>query len=559
VGGVALSGVIDPAAIPTPGASPEDVDTAGRALKADGVKIAQTGNDIDSAWQGLSEFYVAPEASLLFAATKPVAAAGDALKAPTAAAGDALIAFAETAKTLVADLNGLKSKAMAFRAKIDGDDDWREDEDKVKEHNQLNNDILAKLVAYQAAERDCANKITGLFGGTHFIGGDPTKDDQKPGKGEQIYGLSSAIKDIETPWAKPQKYDAPWYEDVWNGAKDFGVGLVQDVASLLGLYGEEGWGWQGWSGLGKNWESLAGGIVGLVGFYGPDGWGWQGWGNLGDNWLNLVNAFVPYREWDGGNGAGYVATQSILNIGSCFVGAGIVKGLTKAARAGRGLKGVEGLSAAAKASVLGREFLTGFKEGFKLPSVGDLKASLDDIKLKIDDLRGLHNLNIPDVDAFIAFTDKIGEDVNLGGDAALRGDLETAEAHALAAEKKIGEAQDAVDGKNFLEESHRVDNARFWLNRLKSEILLRKALLGTPAGREASDLLVKYQIRLDAIHLRGRYVSYNPNGRGYKHPTMDIENNHGHDGPLDEARAKRLAPAIIDELDWARSEHKLPE
>jgi uncharacterized protein YjbI with pentapeptide repeats len=35
-----------------------------------------------------------------------------------------LIAFAETAKTLKSDLDGLRTKAMAFRAKIDGDDDW---------------------------------------------------------------------------------------------------------------------------------------------------------------------------------------------------------------------------------------------------------------------------------------------------------------------------------------------------------------------------------------------------------------------------------------------------
>jgi hypothetical protein len=230
-----------------------------------------------------------------------------------------------------------------------------------------------------------------LFGGTHFIGGDPTKDDQKPGKGEQIYGLSSPIKDIETPWAKPQKYDAPWYEDVWNGIKDFGVGLVQDVASLVGFYGEDGWGWQGWDGLGQNWENFAGGIVGLVGFYGPDGWGWQGWGNLGDNWLNLVNAFVPYREWDGGNGAGYVITQSVLNIGSIFLaGSGVVKGVIKAGKAGRALKGVEGLSNAAKAGIVGRELLAGFKESVKLPSVANLKATLDNIKFKFDDLRGLN-------------------------------------------------------------------------------------------------------------------------------------------------------------------------
>jgi len=404
---VALSDVIDPAAIPIPEVKPEAVDTAGRALKTDGANIAQKGHDIDSDWQGLAQFYHAPEAESLFAKTHPVASAGESVKSPMETAGEALITFAQTAKTLVADLNGLKSKATEFRRKIAGDDDWREDEDKVKEHNNLNNDVLAKLVAYQAAERDCANKITGLFGGTHFVGTDPTSDHHLLNKGEQVYGLSKTIEDIETPWAKPQKYDAPWYEDVWNGIKDFGVGLVQDLASLVGFYGQDGWGWQGWDGLLDNWEGLAGGLAGLVGLYGPDGWGWQGWGNLGDNWLNLVNAFVPYREWDGGNGAGYVTTQGALNIGSCFVGAGIVKGLIKAGKAGRTIKALEGAGAATKAGMLGREFLSGFKSAFKLPSVAGLKSALGDLKFKIDDLRGLNralddaghfDTHVPDTD-----------------------------------------------------------------------------------------------------------------------------------------------------------------
>ncbi|GAB2834438.1 hypothetical protein GCM10027176_43500 [Actinoallomurus bryophytorum] len=394
-----MSDVIDPNAIPIPGLNQENLETAGKDIKADGVKIAQTGHDIDSDWQGLKQFYHSPEAELLFAKTKPVATAGDGMKVPTQTVGDALTTFAQTAGSLLNDLKNLKLRAEAFRKKIDGDDDWREDEDKVNEHNNLNDDIFAKLVAYQAAERDCANKITGLFGGTHFVGSDPTSDTLLLHTGEQVYGLTKSVDGVETPWAKPQTYDAPWYEDVWNGVKDFGVGLAQDLSSLVGMYGADGWGWQGWGGLLDNWEGLAGGIVGLVGFYGPDGWGWQGWGNLGDNWLNLVNGFVPYREWDGGNGAGYVITQSILNIGSCFVGAGVVKGLVKAGKAARGLEAMEGASTAAKAGLLGREFMAGFKSAFKLPSIGDLKTSLNNFKFKFDELRGLGK-SVDDAEGF---------------------------------------------------------------------------------------------------------------------------------------------------------------
>jgi hypothetical protein len=384
-----LSDVINPDEIPIPQVLPEALETAAQAIKADGEQLARLGHDIDSDWQRLSSFYHAPEANLLFAKIHPVAAAGDSLEGPTKTVSTALTTFAETARSLVADLKGLHSKASAFRDKINGDDDWREDEDKVKEHNALNNDVFAKLVAYQTAERDCANKITGLFGGTHFIGTDPTASSQWVDRGEEVYGLTRSVDDVETPWAKPQKYDAPWYEDTWNGIKDFGVGLAQDLSSLVGMYGEDGWGWQGWGGLGESWASLDEGLAGLVGFYGPNGWGWQGWDGLGHNWNNLVKAFVPYQEWDGGNGAFYVITQSILNIGSIFVGAGAVKGAIKGLSATRGAEFAEAAGAASKAGVVGRAFTDGFKSAFELPSVADLEARLNSIKSKFGDLRGL--------------------------------------------------------------------------------------------------------------------------------------------------------------------------
>lgn len=375
------------------------VDAAGRAIKADGESIAEIGHDIDSDWQGLKQFYFSPEAKLLFEKTKEVASAGDKMKAPLQVVGQALIDFAETAKLLVADLNRLKSKAVAFRKKIDGDDDWREDEDKVNEHNNLNDDIFAKLVAYQTAERDCANKITALFGGTHFIGTDPTSGKQFARRGDEVYGFTKPVDGIETPWAKPQTYDAPWYEDVGNGIKDFGVGIAQGVSSFVGMYGADGWGWQGTDGLLDNWESLDKSIAGLstLGPLGllPDGWGASSWGDLNDNWLNLVKGLVPYQEWDGGNGAGYVITNSILNVGSLFVGPGIVKG---AAAAVRGLKVVEGVSEAGRFGSLGRDFMAGFKDAY--PSIANLKDSLDKLTDKLgkqtDLLDDADNLHVPD-------------------------------------------------------------------------------------------------------------------------------------------------------------------
>ncbi|WP_121435114.1 ADP-ribosyltransferase [Actinomadura pelletieri] len=327
--------MIDPNAIPIPKADPDGVEEAGRALQKDGTTIAQTGDDIHSAWQGLDAFYTAPHEQQLFAATKPIATAGHGFKGEVTTVGNALVTFAGEIRPLISRLQGLKSHAQQFRAGIEGDDDWREDEDKVKEHNQLNDDILAAIAAYQEAERACANKITGVFGGTHFIPGDGD-----PKAGEKGYGLGQAPKGIETPWAKPQEYDAPWWEDAWNGVKDFGVGIVTDLADLVGIHGENGWVWEEdshfWSNLGNNWMGVLEDTAGLVGLHGENGWVWEEdshfWSNLGNNWKEVAHSFVPWREW--GDRPGYVITSSILNIGSCFVGVGLVRAGVKLLKRG---------------------------------------------------------------------------------------------------------------------------------------------------------------------------------------------------------------------------------
>ncbi|MFD0801464.1 ADP-ribosyltransferase, partial [Streptomonospora algeriensis] len=223
--------------------------------------------------------------------------------------------------------------AEDFQDKIAGEDDWREDEDKIEELDGLNNDILAAVNDYQRAERDCANAITSLFGGTTFVAADPG-DGGSPGPGEQAHGFTEALQGVETPWITPQEHDAEWYEDAWDGVKDFGVGIAQDLGSMTGLYGEDGWGVSSWgewgTNLKDNWGDTLNGLGSLVGFYGENGWGVSSWGewgtNLANGWTEFAHAIVPWREW--GDRPGYVITQSALNIGSMFVGgAGVYKAL----------------------------------------------------------------------------------------------------------------------------------------------------------------------------------------------------------------------------------------
>ncbi|WP_119729620.1 hypothetical protein [Thermomonospora amylolytica] len=328
--------MIDPNAIPIPKANPDEVETAGRALKTDGTEISDAGHDIHSTWQRLRGAYIAPEAEQLFAATRPVQDAGDAFKGEVTTVGDALISFAGEVRPIIGRLQSLKTQAQNFRNEIAGDDDWRKDEDKVDEHNRLNDDVLAAVAQYQEAERRCANKITGIFGGTQFVSAD-----QRPGNGQRAYGLGEAPKGVETPWAKPQEHDKPWYQDAWDGVWDFGSDIVVGAADLVGLHGENGWVWEDdatWLGnLGGNWMNALRNTAGLVGLHGENGWVWEEdshfWSNLGNNWKEMAHSFVPWREWD--DRPGYVITQGVLNVGSVALGgAGLVRAGFKLFRRG---------------------------------------------------------------------------------------------------------------------------------------------------------------------------------------------------------------------------------
>ncbi|KIH96365.1 hypothetical protein LP52_25450, partial [Streptomonospora alba] len=327
--------MVSPEDVPVPQVDCDAVDSAGKNLKSDGTDVAQAGQDITSAWQGLEGVYTAPEAQTLFASIAPVATTGDDFDEAVTSVGDALITFAEEVRPIKARLAALKADAEDFQDTIAGDDDWREDEDQVEELDRLNNDILQAVFEYQRAERDCANAITSLFGGTTFVAAD---GDGSAGAGERAHGTGEALQGVETPWITPQEHDAPWYEDAWDGVKDFGVGIAEDVGGLVGLHGEDGWGVGSWGAWGDNLKSNYGdmlnGLGSLTGFYGEDGWGvgslGQWWGNVSTGWTEFAHAIVPWREW--GDRPGYVITQSVLNIGSMFVGAGVVKGLVQGSR-----------------------------------------------------------------------------------------------------------------------------------------------------------------------------------------------------------------------------------
>ncbi|MEY9213485.1 hypothetical protein NI17_000555 [Thermobifida halotolerans] len=321
-------GVTNPDKIVIPSADPDAIEAAGKALKDDGGDIAQAGHDIKSTWAGLEGNYVAPESEELLAAVDPVADDGDEMEGKIRTVGQALIDFAEEIRPLLARWKSLKSDAetMAVEIKKTGEE-WNKDEDKVEEHNQLNNDLAAVQTEYQAAERDCANTITGLFGGTRFIAA-KLDGSNVAADGERIYGLAEAPEDMKTDWATPQEYDAPWWADVGSALWDIGAGTVTDFASMFGLYHDQrGWGvgsWgEWWGNLGDYWGGSLEGIAYLTGFYGENGWGvdsgGQWWDNFSGAWKEVGHSMVPWREW--GTRPGYVITTGVISIGSMVGGA----------------------------------------------------------------------------------------------------------------------------------------------------------------------------------------------------------------------------------------------
>ncbi|MDT0302749.1 hypothetical protein [Streptomonospora wellingtoniae] len=312
-----LTDGIDPSAITIPPVKVEDLEEAARAIKGDGEDVRDLGNDITSAWGGLQGVYSAPEDEALFSAIDPVAAKGDEVGDAARTAGDALLDFAADARPILERWRALKQDAQDMQDHIEADDDWRSDEDKVEEFNQLNNDLIKVQNDFMAAERECANKITALFGGTTFVAADPGAQPD-PGKGEQSYGYTEAPEDVATPWAVPQEHDAPWYADVGAAVVDLTWGSVKDTLGLVGLHDGQGdWTLDPaamWDNATQTWSDTIAG-VGMLAGYGPGGFSWS---TADTAWKAVAHSMVPWNEW--GDRPGYVITQSVVNIGSIVAG-----------------------------------------------------------------------------------------------------------------------------------------------------------------------------------------------------------------------------------------------
>ncbi|MET9570641.1 EndoU domain-containing protein [Streptomyces virginiae] len=259
--------MIDVGKIPTFTGNLETLETHAAALKTTASSIRGTGRDVHNAFQALDPVYDAPEQEELLNSTIPVRDKADAFATKLESVSGALTTFASTARPLVAKMKQLRSDAEKFVADNKDDEDWQQDQGKIDENARLVREVGVTWVAFQGVERDAANKITTLVGGTHFVVDDGS---HKAG----MYGFKeSDVKDAkETPWgtADEREYTGlraawEWTKDnVGSGLKGFFVdgvwGTLKGLGNMVNVFDMDTFK-KTWSGIGDVFAGVSGYII----------------------------------------------------------------------------------------------------------------------------------------------------------------------------------------------------------------------------------------------------------------------------------------------------------
>ncbi|MET9093806.1 hypothetical protein ABZX72_17105 [Streptomyces cyaneofuscatus] len=259
--------MIDPEKIPTFTGNLETLETHAASLRTTASGIRGTGRDVHTAFQALDPVYDAPEQEELLDSTLPVRVKADEFAKKLESVSGALTGFASTARPLVTKMNQLREDAEKFVADNKDDDDWQEDQGKIDENARLVREVGTTWVAFQGVERDAANKITSLVGGTRFVVDDGS---HKAG----MYGFrESDVKDAkDTPWgtADEREYTGlraawEWTKDnVGGGLKGFFVdgvwGTVKGLANMVNVFDWDTFK-ETWSGIGDIFGGISAYII----------------------------------------------------------------------------------------------------------------------------------------------------------------------------------------------------------------------------------------------------------------------------------------------------------
>ncbi|MGI5528144.1 hypothetical protein ACQEVX_12200 [Streptomyces syringium] len=307
----------------------------------------------------------------------------------------ALTSFASSAKPLVDKMNQLRADAKKFVAENKDDDDWQKDQGKIDENARLVREVGTTWVAFQGVERDAANKITALVGGTHFVVDDGS---HKAG----MYGFKeSDVKDAKkTPWGTVDKREHTGLRAAWEWTKDNVGGPVKGffvdgawstlkgLGSMVNVFD--------WDNFKKTWSGI-GDVFGGVSAYVMTPYDWVMDKTFGPTdhsdtdkqkaaLRNFGKSFVAWDQWGKNpSRAGGTVAFNVLTLG-----AGAFFKLGQAGQAGQAGK----LGAAAKmATVAGKAgvILDPMSYVIKAGSVaklkvGDLMAGLKASQAGVDDM-----------------------------------------------------------------------------------------------------------------------------------------------------------------------------
>ncbi|MFD8983449.1 hypothetical protein [Streptomyces sp. NPDC059564] len=381
--------MIDLGKIPTFTGNLETLETHAASLKTTASSIRGTGRDVHNAFQELDPVYDAPEQEELLNSTVPVRDKADAFAKELESVSGALTTFASSARPLVSKMKQLRLDAEKFVAANEHDDDWQKDQGKVDENARLVREVGVTWVAFQGVERDAANKITALVGGTHFVVDDGS---HKAG----MYGFKeSDVKDAkETPWGTVDKREYTGLRAAWEWTKDNvggalkgffvdGVwGTLKGLGSMINVFD--------WDNFKKTWSNIGdvfGGISGYI--ITPYDWAMDKMFGPVDHsdrehqkaaLRNFGKSLVAWDEWgkDPSRAFGTVLFNGLT------IGSGSLLKLGKAGKLGAG---AEALNVLGKAGVLAdpMSYLGKAANVTKL-KVGDLMEGLKASRAGVDDM-----------------------------------------------------------------------------------------------------------------------------------------------------------------------------
>ncbi|QKG23459.1 hypothetical protein [Actinomadura verrucosospora] len=229
---------IDVSQIPDLSGIAEKVEQAATGLGKPTAAVQRAGDRAEAIWSGhgLKSFYRAPEAATLLAAMGPVKAEVDTVASQTGTVVAALQEYAAEVRKIQTHLSALKAEAVHFNQTYMGDPDADTDDKVQGKRNDLIRGLGAWAIAFQAAQRTCANKINAMVGGPHYVPVEMQQDGNgRLPPGYVAWGAANYHDGMKMPWGQTTKKPDPAWLRFLKGAGGAAYDLVHAPFVLIDI------------------------------------------------------------------------------------------------------------------------------------------------------------------------------------------------------------------------------------------------------------------------------------------------------------------------------------